>query len=95
MKLAMIFVGISATMFLLAEGKYLLVQVEDQEGKLFPFLHPNYNKFKPFTYQDELILTDIGSLKEVKTNVGIPSIPIPREGNFKELPDFLYGIIKL
>jgi len=58
MKLAMIFVGISATMFLLAEGKYLLVQVEDQEG----------------------------SLKEVKTNVGIPSIPIPRE-DFPESTD--------
>jgi len=58
MKLATIFVGIAATMFLLAEGKYLLVQVEDPEG----------------------------SLKEVKTNVGIPPIPISRE-DFPESTD--------
>ena len=45
MKLAIIFISIAATTFLLAEGKYLLVQVEDPEGKLFPVIHPNYFKF--------------------------------------------------
>ena len=45
MKLAIIFVSIAATTFLFAEGKYLLVQVEDEEGKLCLCIHPNYNKF--------------------------------------------------
>jgi len=63
MKLAIIFICIAATTFLLAKGKYLLVQVEDPED----------------------------SLKEDKTNVGIPQIPISREGfpNSTDCPDRL------
>ena len=92
MKLAIIFISIAATTFLLAEGKYLLVQVEDPEGKLFLFTHPNYFKFISsltriidilFTYRDLLILTEIGSLKEDKTNVGIPQISILGKVIFK------------